>query len=168
MRKLLAVTALLLLAGCGFQLRGVANLPFNTLYVDGGGNPALATEISRLIETNTQTRLADMPANADAVLQVQGAAREKRILSLSGAGRVREYQLLYRVNFRLFDKQNRDLIANQPIELWRDMAYDDAMVLAKEQEETLLYRDMENDAIIQLMRRLAAAKLPPADVKAQR
>lgn len=162
MRKLVAMIAVLLLAGCGFQLRGVASLPFETLYVDGGGNPALAAEVSRLIESGTQTRLADKPADADAVLQVQGSAREKRILSLSGAGRVREFQLIYRVNFRLFDRQNRDLIASQPIELWRDMAYDDALVLAKEQEEALLYRDMENDAVIQLMRRLAAAKPQPA------
>lgn len=162
MRKLLAVTALLLLAACGFQLRGVTTLPFESLYVDGGGYPALAAEIGRAIRTGTQTRLADKPADAQAVLQVQGAMREKRILSLSGAGRVREYQLLYRVNFRLIDKGNRDLIPSQPIELRRDMSYDDAQVLAKAQEEALLYRDMEIDAIMQLMRRLAAAKLQPA------
>ena len=162
MRKLLAVTVLLLLAGCGFQLRSVASLPFESLYIDGGGNPALAAEIGRAIQSGTQTRLTDKPADAQAVLQVLGAAREKRILSLSGAGRVREYQLVYRINFRLIDKDNRDLIASQAIELWRDMAYDDARVLAKEQEEALLYRDMQNDAIIQLMRRLAAAKLQPA------
>ncbi len=35
-------------------------------------------------------------------------------------------------------------------------------VLAKEQEEALLYRDMQSDALMQLMRRLAAAKLQPA------
>lgn len=165
MRKLLAVTALLLLASCGFHLRGVANLPFKTLYVDGGGNPALAAEISRAISTGTETRLVDKPADADAVLQMQSATRDKRILSLSGAGRVREFQLIYRVNYRLFDKQNRDLIANQPIELWRDMTYDDAQVLAKQQEEALLYQDMHNDAIVQLMRRLAAARLQPADAR---
>src|SRR5574340_7262 len=146
MRKLLAVTALLLLAACGFQLRGVTTLPFESLYVDGGGNPALAAAIGRAIRTGTQTRLADKPADAQAVLQVQGAAREKRILSLTGGGRVREYQLLYRVNFRLIDKDNRDLIPSQPIELRRDMSYDDAQVLAKEQEEALLYHDMQSDA----------------------
>lgn len=153
------------LAACGFQLRSVASLPFESLYVDGGGNPALAAEIVRALRSGTQTRLADTPADAQAVLQVQGAGREKRILSLSGAGRVREYQLIYRVGFRLFDKDNRDLIPNQPIELRRDFAYDDTQVLAKEQEEALLYRDMQNDAIMQLMRRLSAAKLQPADAR---
>ena len=163
MNRLVVVALTLLLAACGFQLRGVANLPFESLYVDGGGNPALAVEIGRAIRSGSQTRLTERAADAQAVLQVQGAGREKRILSLSGAGRVREFQLIYRVNFRLTDKDGRDLTPVQPIELRRDMAYDDAQALAKEQEEALLYRDMQSDAIMQLMRRLAAAKLQPAD-----
>jgi LPS-assembly lipoprotein len=76
--------------------------------------------------------------------------------------------LIYRVGFRLLDKGGRDLMAAQPIELRRAMLYDDAQVLAKEQEEVLLYRDMQNDVLGQLMRRLAAAKLQPADAPAQR
>ncbi|MEF8752106.1 MAG: LPS assembly lipoprotein LptE [Candidatus Accumulibacter necessarius] len=40
----------------------------------------------------------------------------------------------------------------------RDLTYDDSNVLAKQQEETLLWRDMESDLVQQLMRRLAAAK----------
>jgi LPS-assembly lipoprotein len=163
MRKLLAVTVLLLLAACGFQLRGVASLPFESLYVDGSGNPALAAEIRRAIFSGTQTKLTDKAEDAQAVLQVLGAAREKRILALSGAGRVREYELIYRVGFRLTDKEGRDLIATQPIEMRRAMLYDDALVLAKEQEEALLYRDMQNDVLSQLMRRLAKAKPQFAD-----
>ena len=159
MRNLLTGLILtLLLAACGFQLRGVANLPFESLYVDGGGNPALAAEVSRAIRSGTQTKLTDKADDAQAVLQVQGAAREKRILALSGAGRVREYELIYRVGFRLMDKEGRDLIPTQPIEMRRAMLYDDALVLAKEQEEALLYRDMQNDMLGQLMRRLAKAK----------
>ncbi|MBU1689622.1 MAG: hypothetical protein KJ958_02780 [Gammaproteobacteria bacterium] len=154
----------LLLAACGFQLRGVATLPFESLYVDGSGNPALAAEIGRAIRSGTQTRLTEKADDAQAVLQMQGTAREKRILALSGAGRVREYELIYRVGFRLLDKKGRDLISTQPIELRRAMLYDDAQVLAKEQEEALLYRDMQNDMLGQLIRRLASAKLQPADV----
>ena len=35
----------------------------------------------------------------------------------------------------------------------------DEQVLAKEYEEVLLYRDMQNDMVQQLMRRLTAAKI---------
>lgn len=163
MRKLLAVTALLLLTSCGFQLRGVATLPFEFLYVDGGGNPALAAEISRAIRSGTQAKLTDKAEDAQVVLQVRGATQEKRILALSGAGRVREYELIYRVGFRLMDKEGRDLIATQPIEMRRAMLWDDALVLAKQGEEALLYLDMQKDVIGQLMRRLAKARPQLAD-----
>ncbi|BAN33903.1 lipoprotein B transmembrane [Sulfuricella denitrificans skB26] len=154
----------LLLAACGFQLRGVATLPFESLYVDGSGNPALAAEIGRAISSGTQTKLTDKAEDAQAVLQVQGATIEKRILALSGAGRVREYELIYRVGFRLTDKEGRNLITPQPIEMRRAMLWDDALVLAKQGEEALLYADMQKDVIGQLMRRLAKAKPQFADV----
>jgi len=41
------------------------------------------------------------------------------------------------------------------------MTYSDAEILAKEQEEQLLFRDMRSDMVQQILRRLASAK-PPA------
>ncbi len=52
------------------------------------------------------------------------------------------------------------------VELTRDVTYADSATLAKTQEEDLLWRDMENDLIQQLMRRLSSAKpasLPAAE-----
>jgi LPS-assembly lipoprotein len=66
--------------------------------------------------------------------------------------------LIYRVGFRLMDKEGRDLIATQPIEMRRAMLWDDAQILAKQGEEALLYVDMQKDVIGQLMRRLAKAR----------
>ena len=160
----LALTLTLTLSACGFQLRGRANLPFETLFVEGA-NPALAADLKRAIGIGSSTRLAPSPVDAQAVLQISDENREKRILSLSGAGRVREYLLVYRVEFRLHDNQNRDLLPRQTIELRRDMTYDDTLVLAKESEEVLLYQDMQTDAISQILRRLKAAKLPPPGVE---
>ncbi|MBL8458521.1 MAG: hypothetical protein JNM92_04090, partial [Zoogloea sp.] len=45
------------------------------------------------------------------------------------------------------------------------LAFDDSQVLAKEQEEILLYRDMQGDLVQQLMRRLSAARMPDAPPK---
>jgi LPS-assembly lipoprotein len=40
----------------------------------------------------------------------------------------------------------------------RDISFSDALVLSKEAEEVLLWRDIQNDLVQQLLRRLAAAK----------
>jgi LPS-assembly lipoprotein len=76
---------------------------------------------------------------------------------LSSAGRVREYLLRYLVSFRLKDSAGRELIPADTIVLERDLTYDDDAVLAKENETAFLYRDMQADAVQQLVRRLSVA-----------
>ena len=149
----------LLLAACGFHLRGAAQLPFNTLYIQVGYTSPLGHEIRRNLRASN-ARLVDSPASADATLIIMSEIREKQILSLGGQGRVREYQLRYRIGYQVTDGKTTTLIAPSEILLKRDISFNDSDVLAKEAEEALLYRDMQSDAVNQLVRRLQAAKLP--------
>jgi LPS-assembly lipoprotein len=93
------------------------------------------------------------------ILQILNELQEKQILSLGGGGRVSEFQLRYRVSFRLTDGKNREHIPASEIVLRRDFSFTDAQALSKEAEEAVLLRDMRNDAVQQLVRRLQAAKL---------
>jgi LPS-assembly lipoprotein len=79
---------------------------------------------------------------------------------------VREFTLRYRVGFRVHDGKGTDFVPPSVIQLTRDVTYDDAEILAKEQEEQLLFRDMQADMVQQILRRLAAAK-PPKPAAAQ-
>jgi len=147
----------LLLSACGFQLRGTAALPFDTIYVPGATG-GIALDLKRNIQSGTKTAVVDTPAKTDAVLEFTQEQREKIILSLAATGRVREYQLRYRVGFRVHDGKGRDWIPPGEIQLTRDISFNDSDVLAKETEEQLLYRDMQFDMVQQVMRRLAAAQ----------
>jgi LPS-assembly lipoprotein len=73
---------------------------------------------------------------------------------------VREYQLRYRVAFRVHDGKGGDYVPQTTIQLTRDISFNDSEILAKEAEEGLLYRDMQTDMVQQIMRRLAAAQKP--------
>lgn len=159
MRILLVTFLALLLGACGFHLRAQATLPFETLYVEGSGNSTFVNELKRAVQSGSSTRLVDAPGEAQAVLQVMGETRQKNILSLSGGGRVREYQLIYQINFRLHDGKGKELMPVNSISLKRDISFNDAQLLAKESEEVLLYRDMQSDAVQQIFRRLRVAKL---------
>jgi LPS-assembly lipoprotein len=150
----------LLLAGCGFRLRGTADVPFETIHVPGA-TAGIALDLKRNIEAGTRARVVDDPKAAQALLQVTEEARSREILSLTGAGRVREFQLRYRVGFRVHDGKGGEFVPVSVIQLTRDMTYSDAEILAKEQEEQLLFRDMRTDMVQQILRRLASAK-PPA------
>ena len=152
----------LLASGCGFQLRGPRALPFESIYLGMSEYSELAAAVRRQIRAGGPTRIADRPDDAQVRLEVLSDAREKVILALNTQGRVREYQLRQRFAFRLVTKDGREVITPNEITLRRDLAFDDSQLLAKEQEEILLYRDMQNDLVQQLMRRLAAAKMTPA------
>jgi LPS-assembly lipoprotein len=157
MRLALAGAALALLAACGFQLRGTAQLPFETLYIPKSS--PLAVELRRNVSAASRTRLVDSPEEAQAVFGFTTEAREKVILTFTGAGRVNEYRLRYRVGFRVTDPKGAQVfLPTNEILLTRDMSYNDAQVIAKENEETLLYRDMQTDMVQQILRRLVAAK----------
>ena len=154
----MAVVALLL-TSCGFQLRGQAALPFESMYVQTGGPSSFASQLARAVRAGSQTRVIDNQQDAQVTLQIIAEARERTILSLSGGGRVREITLRYRVSYRLYDRKNKEHIAPSEILLRRDLSYSDSDVIAKEQEEGLLYRDMLNDAVQQLVRRLQITRI---------
>jgi LPS-assembly lipoprotein len=155
---------LALLAGCGFRLRGTADVPFESLYVPGA-TTGIALDLKRNIQAGTNARVVDDPKAADAVLQFTEETRQKEILSLTGTGRVREFQLRYRVGFRVHDGKGADYVPQSVIQLTRDVTFNDAEILAKESEEQLLFRDMQTDMVQQIMRRLAAAKQPEPRVE---
>lgn len=153
----IAALAALLIAGCGFQLRGSATLPFNTLYVEAPAASLFATQLRRVIGSGSDTRITNNAAEADATLEVVQELRDKEILSLSAGGRVRELQLRYRVQYRVYDKNKAPVAPPGEIVLRRDYSFNDQEQLSKESEEALLYRDMQADAVQQLVRRLQAA-----------
>lgn len=152
------VLLLSLLAACGFQLRGAYALPYESLYLAYPDYSVIGVSLKRAIRASASTRLAATASDAQATLVPGAEYRDRVILSVSGTGRISELRLRYLYNYRVTDDKGRDLVQPASIELVRDLTYDDSNVLAKQQEETLLWRDMENDLVQQLMRRLAATK----------
>ncbi|MBI5891770.1 MAG: hypothetical protein HZB47_14070 [Nitrosomonadales bacterium] len=159
--RTLLLLSVLALAACGFHLRG-SNLKdvtfaFKSLYLKAPGETPFVADLRRALSSNN-VALTVTAEQADLVLEVVSEQTLKQILSLSGAGRVQEYQLFYRVSLRAYDNKQNDWLPAEEISLSRILPYDDAQVLAKEQEEALLYKDMRADAVAQAVRRLNRAK----------
>lgn len=153
------LVTLFLAVGCGFHLRGTTELPFESIYVPNA-TTGVALDLKRNLQVGTRARVVDDPRDAQAIMQFTEETREKEILSLTSGGRVREFQLRYRVGFRVHDGKGGDFVPQSTVQLSRDVTYSDTAVLAKESEELLLYRDMQTDMVQQIMRRLAAARRP--------
>jgi LPS-assembly lipoprotein len=145
------------LAGCGFQLRGAYELPYKSVFVSAPATSAIATNIRRDLLTNA-SKIAANAKESDAQIIISDERRDRQILSLSGAGRVREYQLKLYVRYQITEASGSVLIPTSEIQLNRILAYDDALIIAKQQEEALLFTDMEKDAVGQILRRMVAVR----------
>jgi len=147
--------AALALASCGFQLRGVVQMEIGSLYMSADVPSQVATEIRRSL-AGSATRLAATPADAEAHLRILGESRDKTIFTLTGAGRVNEYQLRLQVRYQLTAPGTEEpLIEPATIDVRRVVTYSESAPLAKELEEQLLFRDMQADAAGQILRRVA-------------
>ena len=153
-----AATAATALAGCGFTLRLPPKLNFRSLALTGfEPRSSLAQELRRQIAA--QVQVLDDANRAEVILQALADQRQKSVVASTAAAQVREVQLRLRFEFRVATPSGRELIPKVALLLTRDMSYSETFALAKEQEEAELYRDMQADVVMQVMRRLASIKV---------
>ena len=158
MKKLLILISCVLLLACGFHLRGLANIPFKSLHVISPSNHAIKTELKRSIENGSETIVIDSPQDAEAILHIISANHKRHILSVSGSGRVREFQLRYLVTYRISNSKGQELVPTSNISISRILPYSDQQVLSKQEEEKMLVREMRKDAARQIVYRLGKIK----------
>jgi LPS-assembly lipoprotein len=155
---LLGLTAAL--AGCGFAPRREPELQFRTLSLRGfKPDSMLAADLKRQLARTKVTLLEDFN-RAEVVLVVQRDARKKTVVVSTSAGQVREWQLALELDYLLRTPAGEILQPLTEMRLTREMNYTETEALGKEQEEAQLYRSMQSDAVAQVMRRLAAVRLP--------
>jgi LPS-assembly lipoprotein len=158
-RALVAAAAALAVAGCGFHLRGNVAYAFTTLYVNAPPTLPITGELKRALEGGG-TRLVETADAAQTILDLSGVADDKQVLSLSGGGRVREFQLTKRVTIALHDASGRDWLPAAEIVVRRAYTYNESEVLAREAQESRLLKEMQTDAVQQIVRRMQAARRP--------
>ena len=154
---LLAALALLV-AACGFELRGEPSVGLRTLYVASNVPSSVATEVKRILATGT-TRLVGSGKEAEATLRVLAETREKTVQTITGSGRVYEFQLRLAVTYELtVPGREEPVIAPGEVATTRLITYSEAAPTAKEAEEQLLYKDMQADLAGRILRQVAVAR----------
>jgi LPS-assembly lipoprotein len=148
------------ITGCGFRLRGDVTYAFSTIYVTGPPAAPIVIELKRTLENSSEARLVAAPTEAQVILEITNVVDDKGVLSLSSGGRVREYLLTKRASFNVHDAAGRDWLPAGEISIRRSYTFNESEVLAREVQEQRLLRDMQTDAVQQIVRRLQAAKKP--------
>lgn len=148
------------LGGCGFHLRGDVKYAFPTAAIKSPMAPQFGLELQRMLATSSDTKVAENPTEATVIIDVSSVADDKGVLSLSSGGRAREYVLTKRVVFNVHDSAGRDWLPSSEITIRRNYTFNESEVLARESQEQRLFKEMQTDAVQQLLRRLQAAKKP--------
>lgn len=151
------------LSACGFQLRQAPNYPFRTLYTGLPEASVFGQELKRNISVSGRVEVINDPKQverADVIFDLLQELQEKVILSRTSAGAVREFQLRFRIRFKLRTRDGIEVIPDTELVQDRDISFSETAALSKETEEGLLYRDMRSDLVQQVLRRLAVVRMP--------
>ena len=152
------MTLLLLSTSCSFQLRGDPEVGIRKLFVSANVPSLVAVEIRRALVAGP-TRIVTTAVEAEAQLRVLTESREKTVFTITTAGRVYEYQLRLSVRYELVvPGREEPVIPSTEIQARRLITYSESAPTAKEAEEQLLYKDMQNDLARQILRHVAAMK----------
>lgn len=156
------------LAGCGFQLRGLGNYQMpaslSTMRVTVVGSQAANDPLRLAMEDALRVQAGvSIVQTADATtLVITHENVDSQTLSVDASGKVAEYLLRYEIGFAVADAAGGELAPSQTLRLQRDYRFNPLNVLAKEQEEANLKRELRRDALSQIVRRLARLKPVPA------
>lgn len=152
---------LLMLAGCGFQLRGEASVPdsLKTLYIQGINTQqdTLGLQLKRALIRNGITVVDDYQEGA-AIFTVLENRYDRRVLSVASNATVREFELDAWVIFKVTDDKGNELSDVQRVEASRDYQFDRNQILAMDEQERVLREDLNKQMVQSILRRLSAIK----------
>jgi LPS-assembly lipoprotein len=157
-RQLLLATPSLVLAGCGFQLRGAATLQFQSIALTGfTARSPLAEELRVALQRSVT--VLESPAQAQVVFHALREERLRRAVTFTASGQVRDIQLRLVLKYRAETPAQRELIPDTEILLIRELSFVESKALGKEQEAQQLYAEMQSDIVLQLLLRLSTVRL---------
>ncbi|MFP4208267.1 MAG: LPS assembly lipoprotein LptE [Wenzhouxiangella sp.] len=159
---ILSTLAALMLAGCGFQLRGEARLPevmASTWLVVPDVNSEFARELALRLQADG-VELSERPKSGSAVLQIHSERLRSQPLTISGQARVREFLLVFELDFELRNADDEPLIRRETLRLTREYSFDEQAILAASREEEFLRDDLRRAMAAQVIRRLEAVPAP--------
>jgi len=155
-KKLLAILLLIVISSCGFHLRGMTEISYKTISLEGK-ELSLTKNLKKILNTN-KVAIVSSTENPELRVEFLSEESEKRILSLSGQGLVREFEIFYRVRYRIKASDSEIWGQENIIETRKDFTYSDSNLIGKEEEERQLNEAMRNEAITNLFNQIQVIK----------
>lgn len=151
-----------LLVGCGFHLRGQAQLPpaMAVTYIKTENPHSSLTRALRSALEASGVEVTTEPEAATATIEILNEVLRRRTLAVGLRGEERDYELRYEVRYAVSLADGSQPILEGTIDTSRNLLYAETDVLGRAEGEEMAIRDMSSDLAWSIIRRLQAA-LPP-------
>jgi LPS-assembly lipoprotein len=137
-------------------MRGMTEISFKTISLEGK-ELSFIKDLKKVLNRN-KVAIVSSTENPELRIELLSEESEKRILSLSGQGLVREFEIFYRVRYRVKTIDSEIWSQENIIETRRDFTYSDSNLIGKEEEERQLNEAMRNEAITNLFNQIQLIK----------
>ena len=156
---IVAALASLLVAGCGFHLRGDVTYPpaMAVTYIEATDTyTPFYQKLKAALRENGVKVTAD-PEAAGAVVRILHDESGQRVLSVSTRNTPNEYDVYYIIRYAL-DLGGKEALAAQQLSLNRSYTYDETLVLGEAAQSDVLRQALAADLVGVVTRRLSAAR----------
>ena len=154
MKPLLSMVGLLLLTGCGFQLRSwdLASA-YRIAHIESDVHSSIERDLRGAFESAGLAVVEE--GEADLYLTIEREDFEQRSGMYTGDGRVAGYQLRLRVVYRATNASGESLVSSRTLLEERSFPLNRANVLGSDAEKRLLMQEMRDDIVERIVRTLA-------------
>lgn len=121
-----------------------------------GASSQLNTETQQILRS-AKAKVVKSPNEAGVVVKVLKENLRNRVISVGTTGKSSEMELEYYLRFQFYDNQENPLMDEQVIELTREFFNDQTSILAKENEEMQIRKEMYKQAARMLLARAQIA-----------
>lgn len=163
LKSLLTITALtLLLAACGWQLRGQVDVPvaYRILNLDVSKVDFISQNAIKQSMLSNGITLSD---DAKYTLKLLDESATKRALAVTTNAKASEYELSQSLTFILQDRSGTQASDKLEVVTYQTLQYDAEAEIGKAQEEKNLRLEMKQANAYKMLLRLKAVKLQPIE-----
>lgn len=152
------------LMACGFAPRGSAGeAPIGAIFVDATADVPLAPLVREKMIEQGLTLTPERDA-ANVLVRLTDEAQGQRVLSVQSEGKVSEFELRHAVNLLVIKAPDGEFARYSPglnpnrVSVRREYTFDDTGVLGKEDEASILKREMRDELARTLLLRIIAGR----------
>ncbi|QLF94254.1 hypothetical protein HW090_14030 [Pseudomonas sp. ABC1] len=159
-RNLMMLGLALLLAGCGFQLRGTGSADFALTEIDLQARNSYGDTVKQLEQLLSSNGVQVHPG-ARYTLNLLNEQEHRRTASYSGSARTAEYELSSQLDYEFRGPQGL-LLLNDSVDVRKVYVHDENNLIGTSQEANQLREEIRRDLLQQLVMRLQ--RITPAQL----